>query len=65
MNKIESIVCHRFSSKYGEGNNSFGQPLGVKTIVLISLTATNGESRCHELYAGIYIPEILPTLVSK
>lgn len=65
MNKIKSIACHRFSSKYGESNNSFGQPLGVKTIVLISLKTTSGKSRSHELYAGIYCPEILPTLVSK
>ena len=64
MNKITSIKCQRFSSKYGESNNSFGQPLGVKTIVLVTVTSSNGESRSHELYSGIYCPEILPELIS-
>ena len=56
MNNIKAIKCHRFSSSYGESNNAFGQPLGVKTIVIISVETTNGETRSHELYAGIYMP---------
>ena len=64
MNKIESITCKRFSSKYGEFNNSFGQPLGVKSIVLLTVTSSEGHARSHELYSGIYIPEIFPNLIS-
>lgn len=65
MNNIKAIKCHRFSSSYGESNNAFGQPLGVKTIVIISVETTNGETRSHELYAGIYMPEIFSNIVSK
>ena len=65
MNKIKSIKCHRFSSRYGESNNSFGQPLGLKTIVLVTVESSRGESRSHELYAGIYMPEIFPIIISK
>ena len=65
MNKIVSIKCNRFSSRYGESNNSFGQPLGVKTIVIISVHSSNGQTRSHELYSGIYMPEIFPIIVSK
>ncbi|MDC3232426.1 hypothetical protein OA981_02655 [Prochlorococcus sp. AH-716-A09] len=64
MSKVAYIKCQRFSSKYGESNNSFGQPLGVKTIVLITVLSSSGDSRSHELYAGIYCPDILPTLVN-
>ena len=49
MNKIEGIQCKRFSSKYGESNNSFGQPLGVKSIVILTVTSSLGQSRSHEL----------------
>ncbi len=65
MSKVAFIKCQRFSSKYGESNNSFGQPLGVKTIALITVISSSGESRSHELYAGIYSPDILPTLVDN
>ena len=64
MNRIETITCQRFSSNYGESNNSYGQPLGVKSIVFLTVTSSNGEKRSHELYAGIYIPEIFPNLIS-
>ena len=64
MSKIEGIKCKRFSSKYGESNNSFGQPLGVKSIVILTVTSSSGQSRSHELYGGIYIPEIYPKLIS-
>ena len=64
MNKIKGIECKRFSSKYGEFNNSFGQPLGVKSIVILTVTSSSGYSRSHELYGGIYIPEIYPKLIS-
>jgi len=64
MSKVAYIKCQRFSSKYGESNNSFGQPLGCKTIVLITVISSSGDSRSHELYSGIYCPDILPTLVN-
>ena len=64
MNRIVKITCKRFSSNYGESNNSYGQPLGVKSIVFLTVTSSNGEKRSHELYAGIYIPEIFPNLIS-
>ena len=64
MNRIESITCERFSSNYGEFNSSYGQPLGVKSIVLLTVHSSKGYSRSHELYAGIYIPEIFPNLIS-
>ena len=57
MNKIERIECNRFSSNYGDSNSSFGQPLGVKSIVIITVFSSNGDSRSHELYSGIYCPE--------
>ena len=65
MNTIRKIDCYRFSSNYGESNNSYGQPLGVKTIAIITVTSSNGDSRSHELYAGIYCPEILPNIISN
>ena len=65
MNKIERIECNRFSSNYGDSNSSFGQPLGVKSIVIITVFSSNGDSRSHELYSGIYCPEILPNIIYK
>lgn len=64
MNTIRKIDFHRFSSNYGESNNSYGQPLGVKSIVIITVTSSNGDTRSHELYAGIYCPDILPNIIS-
>lgn len=61
--KVEKIFVSLFSSKYGESNNSFGQPLGVKSIAIISVKSSNGIIRSHELYLGIYIPEIIETIV--
>ena len=49
MNKIKGIEWKRFSSKYGEFNNSFGQALGVKSIVILTVTSSSGHSRSHEL----------------
>ena len=60
--QIESVSCERFSSKYGN-NNSFGQPLGFKSIVIVSVKEKGGLIRSAELYSGIYIPEVLPNLI--
>ncbi len=61
--KIKRIFTNKFSSKYGDSNNSFGQPLGVKSIVLISVESSDGIIRSHELYAGIYVPDVIDVLV--
>ncbi len=60
--KIKFITTKRFSSSYGE-NKSYGQPLGYKSIVIISVTSDNFITKSAELYSGIYIPEILPNMV--
>ena len=61
--RIKEIFTNKFSSKYGDSNNSFGQPLGVKSIVLISVESSDGIIRSHELYAGIYVPDVIDVLV--
>ena len=61
--QIKEIFVTKFSSNYGESNSSFGQPLGVKSIVIVSVKSNCGNIRSHELYLGIYIPEIIETLV--
>jgi len=60
--KIRSITTKRFSSSYGK-NNSFGQPIGFKSIVIVSVTSDEFITKSAELYSGIYIPEILPIMV--
>ncbi len=60
--KIRSITTKLFSSSYGK-NKSYGQPLGVKSIVFISVTSDDFITKSSELYSGIYIPEILPNMV--
>lgn len=62
--RIEKIFINKFSSDYGENNSSFGQPMGVKSIVILSIRSSTGLSRSHELYLGIYVPEIIETLVN-
>ena len=64
MIKVKEIFVNNYSSKYGENNNVFGQPLGVKSITIISVKSYCGLVRSHELYAGIYVPELIPNLVS-
>ncbi len=61
--RIKKIFLNKFSSDYGETNTSFGQPIGVKSIVILSVRTSTGLSRSHELYLGIYVPEIIETLV--
>ena len=60
--KIRSITTSRFSSPYGK-NKSYGQPLGFKSIVVVSVTSDDFVTKSAELYSGIYIPEILPDMV--
>ena len=60
--KIRSITTKRFSSSYGK-NNSFGQPTGFKSIVIVSVTSDEFITKSAELYSGIYIPDILPIMV--
>jgi len=60
--RIKSIITKRFSSSYGK-NKSYGQPLGIKSIVVVSVTSDNFITRSAELYSGIYIPEILGDMV--
>ena len=60
--KISSITTSRFSSPYGT-NKSYGQPLGFKSIVVVSVTSDDFVTKSAELYSGIYIPEILPEMV--
>ena len=63
MIKIKDISLKKYSSRYGKDNNSFGQPLGVKSIVIVSVESDCGLIRSHELYAGIYVPELLENLI--
>ena len=56
--KIISISAFCLSSKYGD-NNSFGQPLGVKTVGFVEVTTDKGVIGYGEAYAAIYIPEIM------
>lgn len=62
--KVKEIFVTKFSSNYGDSNSSFGQPLGVKSIVIVNVKSTCGNTRSHELYLGIYIPEIIEVLVN-
>tara|TARA_S200000501_G_scaffold100590_1_gene94114 strand:- start:2147 stop:3313 length:1167 start_codon:yes stop_codon:yes gene_type:complete len=64
MIKIKDISLKKYSSRYGKDNNSFGQPLGVKSIVIVSVRSYCGLVRSHELYAGIYVPELIENLVN-
>ena len=63
MIKIKDISLKKYSSRYGKDNNSFGQPLGVKSIVIVSVESDCGLIRSHELYAGIYVPELIENLI--
>tara|TARA_B100000902_G_scaffold399521_1_gene470783 strand:+ start:6131 stop:7324 length:1194 start_codon:yes stop_codon:yes gene_type:complete len=56
--KIISISAFCLSSKYGD-NNSFGQPLGVKTVGFVEVITDKGVIGYGEAYAAIYIPEIM------
>ncbi len=60
---IDDITARKFSSNYGSKNNAFGQPLGVKSIVIVTVREKSGLTRSAELYAGIYIPEVIPNLI--
>ena len=62
--EIESISARRYSSKYGD-EKAFGQPLGFKSIVIVSVREKSGLVRSAELYAGIYIPEVIPILIDE
>ena len=63
--KIKKIFVNRFSSSYGINNKVFGQPLGVKSIVIVSVEEMGGLIRSSELYSGIYIPDILPNIIDS
>ena len=60
--RIKNIESQRFSSSYGN-NNSYGQPLGLKSIVIITVTSEDLIRSSSELYTGIYIPDILPVMI--
>ena len=60
--RIKNIESQRFSSSYGN-NNSYGQPLGLKSIVIITVTSDDLIRSSSELYTGIYIPDILPVMI--
>ena len=43
--KIKEIFVTKFSSNYGESNSSFGQPLGVKSIVIVTLLTVSVDAQ--------------------
>jgi len=56
--KIASVEGIALSSPYGSGD-SFGQPLGVKSIGIVRITLDSGEYGVGETYAGVYVPELI------
>ncbi|MDA8565492.1 hypothetical protein N9K99_04835 [Schleiferiaceae bacterium] len=56
--KIASVEGIVLSSPYGD-NKVFGQPKGLKTIGVISITLENGIVGYGETYSGIYSPELI------
>lgn len=62
--KILSIEPHLISSDYGD-NQSFGQPLGVKSLGLVVVQLDNGFIGIGETYASIYLPELFKQTIKS
>jgi L-alanine-DL-glutamate epimerase-like enolase superfamily enzyme len=61
---IETISTYNFSSSFAD-KNSFGSPLGLKNITLIYIKTKCGIIGVGEAYVGIYIPEIIYSVVKE
>lgn len=59
---ITGIDCIPLSSPYGDGY-SFGQPLGVKSVVILRLWLDDGTYGLGETYSGIYLPEVISPII--
>ena len=62
--KILSIDSHLISSDYGD-NNSFGQPLGVKSLGLVVVKLDSGFFGIGESYSSIYLPELFVQTINS
>ena len=61
--KIKNIEGFCLSSPYGDGN-SFGQPLGLKSIGFVKIETDLGICGYGETYAAVYAPELIEPVVS-
>lgn len=61
---ITKVNCYLLSSKYGN-NKVFGQPKSVKTIAVIEIHSNSGFIGFGETYSGIYLPELIPSIVNS
>lgn len=61
---IETISTYNFSSSFAD-KNSFGSPMGLKNITLIYIKTKCGIVGVGEAYVGIYIPEIIYSVVKE
>jgi len=62
--KIIEINGFALSSPYGDGD-SFGQPLGVKSIGLVEIKTDSNIEGIGETYSGVYTPELIPIIVNQ
>ncbi len=62
--KIISIRPQLISSDYGD-NQSFGQPLGVKSLGLVVVKLDNGVTGIGESYSSIYLPELFAHTINS
>jgi L-alanine-DL-glutamate epimerase-like enolase superfamily enzyme len=61
--RITEVEGFSLSSPYGSGN-SFGQPMGVKSIGLVRIHTDIGVSGLGETYAGVYSPALIKPIVN-
>lgn len=61
--RITEVEGFSLSSPYGSGN-SFGQPMGVKSIGLVKIHTDIGVSGLGETYVGVYSPSLIKPIVN-